>query len=381
MHRKVSETSMRDGLIQDLLESTSHGLYCVPGDFHIDPCLPVARAVVTHAHADHARWGCNRYLAAKPGEHLLRMRMSPDAEFHFLPYGETITIGGVQVSFHPAGHILGSSQIRLEYQGLVILITGDYKLGQDSTCDSWQPMRCHHMISESTFGLPIYRWPSQQVVFESINQWWRDCSEQGKCCVLYGYAIGKSQRLIAGLDPTIGTIYCHGAVQKGNDAYRRTGIHLPKTTYVGSVTGKQDWKGAMVVAVPSVHGTPWLKKFGRCSTAMASGWMAVRGARRRKSVDRGFVLSDHVDWPSLMTAIHECSPETVWLTHGFTATVARYLVEQGRDARVLDLLGRDINEEESDEEEQDEEESREEDSIGEPVDQGNESPKSEATNS
>ncbi len=145
--------------------------------------------------------------------------------------------------------------------------------------------------------------------------------------------------MLAGLDPTIGKIYCHGAVEKGNAAYRRSGISLPETTYVGSIPGKFDWRGAMVVAVPSVHGTPWVKKFGKCSTAMASGWMAVRGARRRRSIDRGFVLSDHVDWPSLLIAIDACNPETVWLTHGYTAAVARFLVEQGRDARVLDLHG------------------------------------------
>jgi putative mRNA 3-end processing factor len=332
-------------IIKDLLESTSHGLYCPPGDFHIDPHLPVSKAVVTHAHADHARWGCRRYLAAAPGEQLLRLRMSPDAEFQFLPYGQSLTIGGVQISFHPAGHILGSAQVRLEYRGQVVLITGDYKLGMDATCEAWQPVRCHQMISECTFGLPIYRWPSQDTVFESINQWWRECRDEGKCCLLYGYAIGKSQRLLAGLDPSIGDIYCHGAVAKGNDAYRRSGVALPETTYVGSVTGKKDWRGAMVVAVPSVHGTTWAKRFGRCSTAMASGWMAVRGARRRKSVDRGFVLSDHVDWPTLLTAIDECAPETAWLTHGYTAPVARYLLEQGRDARVLDLGGRTMGEE------------------------------------
>jgi len=195
------------------------------------------------------------------------------------------------------------------------------------------------MISECTFGLPIYRWQPQETIFGSINKWWRDCSNEGKCCLLYGYAIGKSQRMLAGLDPTIGKIYCHGAVEKGNAAYRRTGISLPETTYVGSVSDKFDWRGAMVVAVPSVHGTAWVKKFGRTSTAMASGWMAVRGARRRRSVDRGFVLSDHVDWPSLLSAIEACNPETVWLTHGYTASVARFLVERGRDARVLDLVG------------------------------------------
>ena len=323
-----------------ILQQTPRGLYCAQGDFYVDPRLPVARAVITHAHSDHARWGCQKYLAAKPCEHVLRLRMSADAEFQFLPYGESLVMGGVEISFHPAGHILGSAQIRLEYRGHVVLITGDYKLGTDPTCEAWQPIRCHSMISESTFGLPIYRWPSPESVFQSINQWWRECRDEGKCCLLYGYAIGKSQRLLAGLDPTIGKIYCHGAVEKGNQQYRRTGIALPDTTHVGSVARKHDWKGSMIVAVPSVHGTPWVKKFGYCSTAMASGWMAVRGARRRRSVDRGFVLSDHVDWPTLLTAIDACNPETVWLTHGCTAAVARYLNEHGRNAKVLDALGR-----------------------------------------
>lgn len=326
--------------MEQILQSTPNGMYCAAGDFYVDPRLPVARAVVTHAHSDHARWGCESYLAAKPGENLLRSRMSPDARFEFLPYGKAVTVGGVRISFHPAGHILGSAQVRLEARGHVVLVTGDYKLGLDPTCDAWEPVPCHSMITESTFGLPIYRWQPQEMVFESINQWWRRCRDEGKCCLLYGYALGKSQRLLAGLDPTIGKIYCHGAVEKGIEAYRRSGIALPETTYVGSISGKHDWRGAMVVAVPSVHGTPWTKRFGRMSTAMASGWMAVRGARRRRSVDRGFVLSDHVDWPSLLTAINACNPETVWVTHGYSAAVARYLTENGREARVLDGRGR-----------------------------------------
>ncbi len=335
-----------------ILQSTARGLYCAQGDFYVDPRWPVTRAVVTHAHSDHARWGCQRYLAAQSCEHLLRLRMSPDAEFRFLPYGESLTVGGVRISFHPAGHILGSAQVRLEYQGQIALVTGDYKLGSDPTCEAWQPVPCHWMVTESTFGLPIYRWQSQDTVVASINQWWQESRDEGKCCLLYGYAIGKSQRLLAGLDFNIGRIYCHGAVEKGNEAYRKTGIALPETTYVGSITGKHDWRGAMVVAVPSVHGTNWAKKFGRCSTAMASGWMAVRGARRRRSVDRGFVLSDHVDWPSLLTAIDACNPETVWVTHGYSASVARYLIENGRDAKVLDSRSRsEVDEDAADAEE------------------------------
>ncbi|QDT09274.1 ligase-associated DNA damage response exonuclease [Planctomycetes bacterium K23_9] len=334
-------------LSQPILQTTDSGLYCAAGDFYVDPRRPVDRAVTSHAHTDHARWGCRRYLAAAPSEHLLRMRMNENAEFQFLPYGETITIGGVKISFHPAGHMLGSAQIRLEHQGQVAVVTGDYKLETDPTCQTWQPVKCHLLVTESTFGLPVYRWSPPETIAADINQWWKESRDQDKCCVLYGYAVGKSQRLIASLDPSIGPIYCHGAVQKGNDAYRRSGVQLPETIYVGDIAGKHDWRGAMVVAVPSAHGSPWMKKFGRVSTAMASGWMAVRGARRRRSVDRGFILSDHVDWPSLMTAVEACAPQTTWVTHGYSAVVARYLNEQGRDAIAIDNRSRGEDEEDT----------------------------------
>lgn len=321
-----------------LLRATDLGLYCPTGDFYVDPRRPVDRAVITHAHTDHARWGSRHYLAASPSEHLLRMRLDPEAQFLFLTYGESITINGVDVSFHPAGHMLGSAQVRLEYRGRVAVITGDYKLGSDPTCESWQPLKCQLFVTESTFGLPVYRWQPDHIIRDSINQWWRESRDTGKCCLLYGYAVGKSQRLLASLDPSIGPIYTHGAVEKGTEAYRKSGVALPKTTYVGATSRSSDWKGAMVVAVPSAHGTPWMRKFGLVSTAMASGWMAIRGARRRYSVDRGFVMSDHVDWPSLLQAVNECDPETVWVTHGYCAVVARYLQENGRDARSIDSL-------------------------------------------
>jgi putative mRNA 3-end processing factor len=335
------------GLNNKLLTNTAHGLYCQAGGFYVDPHQAVDRAIVTHAHTDHARWGCRHYLATSSSEHLLRMRMDDDAEFTFLPYGESISIQGVHVSFHPAGHMLGSSQVRLEYRGQVAVVTGDYKLESDTTCASWEPVRCHLLVTESTFGLPIYRWQQPEVVSASINDWWRKSRDEGKCCVLYGYAVGKSQRLLASLDPTIGPIYCHGAVEKGNNAYRKTGVALPETTYVGNVAKKHDWRGGIVIAVPSAHHTPWMRRFGKVSTAMASGWMAVRGARRRRSVDRGFVVSDHVDWPSLLTAVKACDPETVWVTHGYSAAVARHLNEQGREAIVIDNRMRTEDEEDS----------------------------------
>ena len=271
--------------------------------------------------------------------------MNDDAEFQFLKYGDSISIRGVDVSFHPAGHMLGSAQVRLEHRGQVAVVTGDYKLGTDPTCESWQPVKCHLFVTESTFGLPVYRWQPEQTTVDSINDWWRATRDEGKCCVLYGYAVGKSQRLLAGLDSSIGPIYTHGAVEKGNEAYRKTGVELPETTYVGSVDFKHDWSGGMVIAVPSAHGSPWMRKFGAVRTAMASGWMGVRGARRRRSVDRGFIVSDHVDWPSLMKAVELCDPETVWVTHGYSATVARYLQENGRDARAIDSRVRSENEE------------------------------------
>ncbi|MEM0924982.1 MAG: ligase-associated DNA damage response exonuclease [Planctomycetota bacterium] len=319
-----------------ILERTPQGLYCPAGDFFIDPHRPVARAVVTHAHSDHARWGCDHYLAASASEHLLRLRMSPDAEFQFVRYGERIQRHGALIEFHPAGHILGSAQVRIEVDGEVAVVAGDYKLGNDATCESWEPLKCHLFVTESTFALPVYRWRDQNEVFDAINAWWKQSAEAGKCCLLYGYAVGKSQRLLAGLDPSLGPIYTHGAVEKGVEAYRRSGVALPKTIYVGSVGRKHNWNGGMVIAVPSAHGTPWTRRFGVASTAMASGWMMIRGTRRRRASDRGFVLSDHVDWPSFLEAVELCDPDRVWIHHGYSAVAARYLQSLGRDAMAID---------------------------------------------
>lgn len=347
-----------------LLETTPAGLHCPVGGFYVDPVRPVDRAVITHGHSDHARWGCRHYLSAKPGEPILRMRLGNEAEFEFLEYGEPRTIGGVHVSLHPAGHMLGSAQVRLEYRGEVAVVTGDYKLQSDATCADFEPVRCHTLVTESTFGLPIYQWREDVEIFADINDWWRTSAEEGKCCLLYGYAVGKSQRLLSGLDSSIGPIYTHGAVEKGVQAYRRSGVELPETMAVtqriemaGQAndakseanesagksprkrshkrTAKLDWAGSIVVAVPSAHGTPWMRKFGSVSTAMASGWMAVRGARRRRAVDRGFVLSDHVDWSGLMNAIVWSEAEDIWVTHGSTAVVSRFLNEGGLAERLV----------------------------------------------
>ncbi len=325
---------LRNSEANKLIRITERGLYCSPGDFYVDPWQPVERAVVTHAHSDHARWGCQRYLTAQEGEGVLRVRLGPDAIVKALPYGETLTINGVQVSLHPAGHILGSAQVRVEYHGEVWVVSGDYKIEPDGISGKFEPLRCHTFVTESTFGLPIYRWPPQSEEFERINAWWRANQQAGKASLVLGYALGKAQRLIAGVDSSIGPIFTHGAVENYNQAYRGSGISLPETTPVSAAQGV-DWSQALIVAPPSAHGTPWTRRFGTHSTGFASGWMRIRGTRRRRAVDRGFVLSDHVDWPGLMETIKATGAEHVWVTHGYNLVLARWLREQGLDAHAI----------------------------------------------
>lgn len=320
-----------------LLELDHNGLYCAAGDFYVDPWRPVKRAVITHAHADHARPGSASYLIATPGLYVSRWRLGDDAVIQTASYGETVIINGVQLSFHPAGHILGSAQIRVAYQGDVWVVSGDYKVEPDPTCAAFEPVPCQTFITEATFGLPIYRWPEQAAVFAEINQWWRQNQAEGKASVLFAYALGKAQRVLAGVDSAIGPIFVHGAVHNMNGMYRRSGIQLPETTYVNDAPPKTDWSQALIVAPTSARGTPWLRRFGRLSTAFASGWMRVRGQRRRRSIDRGFILSDHVDWRGLMQTIQTTGAERVLVTHGNVPVVVRYLREEkGIEAYGLD---------------------------------------------
>ena len=317
-----------------MLRVTESGLYCDAGDFFIDPWRPVPRAVVTHAHSDHLTGGCGHYLVAERGVGVSRERLGQwQDRVEGIAFGETRTINGVRVSLHPAGHILGSAQIRLELGGEVWVASGDYKTDSDPTCDAWEPVRCHTFITESTFGLPIYRWPAPRDVFGEINAWWRDNVAAGRTSLLFGYGLGKAQRLLAGLDRDIGPILVHGAVERMTALYRQAGVDLPHTEYATTARGVST--GAMIVAPPSADGSVWARKFGAQSTAFASGWMLVRGARRRRSVDRGFTLSDHVDWPQLLGAIDATGAERVLVTHGFTGPVVRWLRDKGLRADTL----------------------------------------------
>jgi len=329
--------------MSDLIVQRPEGLYCPPGDFYIDPWKPVARAVITHAHADHARRGHGHYLAAAPAEGVLRARLG-DISLQTLAYGSAVDHFGVRVSLHPAGHVLGSAQVRIEQGGQVWVASGDYFVSGEvddaretnRTCAPFEPVRCDCFITESTFGLPIYRWPPQREVFASIDTWWRANAEAGRASLLLGYSFGKAQRLLAGVDASIGPILVHGAVQTLNEAYRAAGVVLPPTLAGTEVSDKGTIKRALVVAPPSVQGSAWLKRFGEYGDAFASGWMQLRGTRRRQSVDRGFVLSDHADWPGLQRAIRATGASRVIVTHGYEAVMVRWLREQGLEAGAFE---------------------------------------------
>ncbi len=318
-----------------LLKLTNRGLYCDAGDFYVDPWVPVERAVVTHAHSDHARPGHKSYLAAKEGEHIFRLRLGGEPEFDFVEFGEKRNLGGVVVSLHPAGHMTGSAQVRIERRGKVCVVSGDYKLQSDPTTRAFEPIRCDTFITESTFGLPIYRWERPGKIFDEINAWWSANQAAGKPTVLYGYSVGKAQRLLCGIDPTIGPIFGHGAIINACAAYRDCGVELPDVRPVQAVEPSYDWSSALVVAPPSAHSTPWVRRFNNAATAMASGWMRVRGIRRRRAVDRGFAISDHVDWLGMLDAIRGSEASEVWVTHGYTSQVVDYLRQHGYDAKEL----------------------------------------------
>jgi putative mRNA 3-end processing factor len=322
-------------MTEDLIVQRPEGLYCPAGDFYIDPWRPVSRAVITHAHSDHARLGHGHYLATEASEGVLRARLG-DIALQTLAYGERIVHHGVTLSLHPAGHVLGSAQVRLEHRGAVWVASGDYKVAADPTCAPFEPVRCDVFITESTFGLPIYRWCPDDELFADIDDWWGRNVLAGRASVLACYSFGKAQRVLAGVDASIAPIIVHGAVQPLNEAYRAAGVALPPTMHVSEVKERADLRRALVVCPPSAVASPWMRRFGDASTAFASGWMQVRGTRRRGGYDRGFALSDHADWPGLLGAIEATGAQRVIVTHGSGPVLARFLGERGLRAEVFE---------------------------------------------
>ncbi|WP_299553182.1 ligase-associated DNA damage response exonuclease [uncultured Tateyamaria sp.] len=316
------------------LTFTPAGIYCPAGDFYIDPWKPVSRALITHGHADHARWGMESYLATDIAAPVMRHRLG-DVSIDTIGYGERLQIGGATVSFHPAGHVPGSAQIRVEVEGEVWVASGDYKMVDDGLSTPFEPVKCHHFITESTFGLPVFRWQDQAVIAAQINDWWAGCAAAGKTAFLGCYALGKAQRLMSMLNPDIGPILTHTAIENTNAVMRTQGIALPDTVQAGPDLNPKDHPGAIVLAPPSALGSAWARKFGVQENAFASGWMALRGIRRRRAGDRGFVISDHADWSGLLSAITDTGAENIYVTHGYTEIFTRYLNDQGWNAQVL----------------------------------------------
>lgn len=317
-----------------LLQFTSSGIYCPDAGIFIDPWKPVDRAIITHAHSDHARFGNKHYLAHKDSEAILRLRLGEDISLQTLQYSEPVVINGIKFSLHPAGHILGSAQVRVERNGEVWVASGDYKIEDDGFSAPFEVVRCNTFITESTFGLPIYKWASQRVVMNEILEWWKQNQLEGKASVLMGYALGKIQRLIVNLQPFPGPVFAHGAVFNVNQRLRDAGYDLPFIGFASDIE-KKLFRDALILAPPSALGSLWLKRFEPYSTGYCSGWMAVRGAKNRRAIDRGFVLSDHADWNDLNTAIADTGAEKVFVTHGFTNTFARWLNEKGIEAHEV----------------------------------------------
>lgn len=295
-------------------------------------------AVVTHAHADHARWGMSRYLAHDQSREVLKLRLGSQIELDTLPYGKAQSINGVRISLHPAGHIPGSAQVRLEYRGEVTVISGDYKTEADGLSTAFEPVPCHTFVSECTFGLPVYRWEPQETIFRALNRWWATNSKENRCSVVFAYSLGKAQRVLQHLDTGIGPVFVHGAIWNTNQALAADGFVLPPAEKFTTTVPKTVRGQALVLAPPSAAGSPWMKQFAPYRTAICSGWMNIRGARRRRAVDAGFVLSDHADWPGLNQAIEATGAERVLMTHGFNDVFARYLQEKGLDASALQTL-------------------------------------------
>ena len=321
-------------MAQPVLTFTDRGIYCPAGDFHIDPWRPVPRALITHGHSDHARWGMGSYLATDKALPVIRKRLGPitaDA----IPYGQTRQIGSATVSFHPAGHVPGSAQIKVTVAGETWVVSGDYKTEPDGLAEPFQPVPCHAFISECTFGLPIFRWEPQPRVMDQIARWWSANAAAGKTSILGAYSFGKAQRLLAGL-PAIGPILTHGAVEEMTQTLRDQGYTLPPTIRATPDITAKTHPGARAIAPPSALGSAWSARLGPAEEAFVSGWMAVRGIRRRRALGTGFVLSDHADWPGLNDAIKATGAHRVFVTHGYTAPFRHWLETKGYDAGIVE---------------------------------------------
>lgn len=317
-----------------LIKFTKKGIYCPQGKFYLDPWYPVDCAVISHGHADHARWGMKRYLCTDDSKAILQHRLGADIKVESIPYHKTLTINGVKVSFHPAGHVIGSAQIRLEYKGYVVVFSGDYKTQPDFITTPFEPVTCHTFITESTFGLPIYNWQSEEALQNQLKDWVKTNQANNRTSVFFGYSLGKAQRLMSLLDG-IEDIYVHRAIYNLNEAISNSGIELPKTKLWSADLDKKILQNKIIIAPPALLGSRMLKRVPNAAKALCSGWMQIRGNRRWQAVDAGFVVSDHADWNGLISAVKATKADQVYVTHGSQAVFSKYLNEIGIQAKEL----------------------------------------------
>lgn len=315
-------------LFRPMIIFTSIGIYCKVGDFYIDPWRPVRKALITHGHSDHATKGHQYYIATNLSKPLLKHRLGYDIHITGLEYGEKIIINGVKVSFHPAGHVIGSAQIRLEHKGEIWVISGDYKTENDGLSTPFEPIPCHHFVTECTFGLPTFRWKNQNEVFQQINTWWAKNASEGKPTVISSYSLGKAQRLITSIDLSIGPLLTHRAIENTHDVLREAGHKLPIGGLFSSESKQEDYRRAIILCPPSALGSVWAKKIKNSEEAALSGWMSIKGIKRRRNVQKGFVLSDHADWNGLLESIKSTGAENIYTTHGYKDILAQYLREE-----------------------------------------------------
>lgn len=309
-----------------LISFTENGLYCAQGDFYIDPWKPVERAVITHAHSDHARPGSRYYFSHQDTAFLLKARLGPEISVSAADYGEGFTANGVQVTLYPAGHIIGSAQIAVSYKGETWVVSGDYKLQNDGITSPFEPVKCNTFITESTFALPVYQWKEQEEIISRIHHWVLENQQANRYSVLSAYSLGKAQRLIHSLSAWGHSFFAHGAVYNMHEAVRQF-KNLPEITYLKADTPKEAVKKGIIIATSSAIDSPWIKRWTPYVLGVCSGWMQVRGAQKRRNADAGFVLSDHADWPGLLDAVLATEADCVYTTHGFSAQLARYLHE------------------------------------------------------
>ncbi len=317
-----------------LISFTNRGIYCKQGDFYIDPWLPVDFAVITHGHSDHARFGMRRYLCHHLTKVIIKTRIAEELNVQSVEYGESVVRNGVKISFHPAGHVIGSAQVRLEYKGEVSVVSGDYKIEYDNISTAFDPVKCHTFVSESTFGLPIYNWKPQSEVINNIKQWTADNIAGGKTTVLIAYSLGKAQRLLKNIGNDF-PVYVHNSISRLNDALTGNGVDLPTYTKITTAINKANLQQGVLIVPPALRDSKWLKSLQNAVTGVCSGWMQVRSHRRWQSADAGFALSDHADWSGLLQAIKFTEAEKVYITHGFTSAFSRYLNENGWKAEEV----------------------------------------------